>query len=252
MSNASDWIEMDVSYRDNRDLTLGLIALSNDSTIQPDFTRFTLGSGVRVQTGRIPSPKNLDVRTLHELREKISASASNLMPDNKIEVIAFGCTSAAMALGSDCIESEVRREHPNIKVTDPVSAALKAFAKLGCQNIALLTPYIGEVNNLVFNHLQNSGINVVERGFFPVRDNDMRSYIGWDAFEKASLKLMAKGNADALFISCTALATSDKVERLEQVIGKPVITSNQALSWNALRLAGEHSALPDRGLLFCL
>jgi maleate isomerase len=53
-----------------------------------------------------------------------------------------------------------------------------------------------------------------------------------------------------VFISCTGLRTFPVVARLEERLGKPVVTSNQALAWDCLRLAGVHDRLPGRGRLF--
>ena len=44
--------------------------------------------------------------------------------------------------------------------------------------------------------------------------------------------------ADAILISCTDFATLGVIPRLEDDLGKPVVTSNQATFWAALRAAG--------------
>ena len=49
--------------------------------------------------------------------------------------------------------------------------------------------------------------------------------------------------ADALFISCTALRSVSVVDRIEEKIGRPVVTSNQAAVWRCLAACG---ALPGR------
>ena len=56
--------------------------------------------------------------------------------------------------------------------------------------------------------------------------------------------------ADALFLSCTALRALGCVERLEDRIGKPVITSNQAMIWRCLRLAGINDPIQGYGRIF--
>jgi maleate isomerase len=53
-----------------------------------------------------------------------------------------------------------------------------------------------------------------------------------------------------VFISCTGLRTAPLVSLLEKRLRKPVVTSNQALAWHALRLAGITDQLEGRGLLF--
>ena len=58
--------------------------------------------------------------------------------------------------------------------------------------------------------------------------------------------------ADAVFISCTALRTADVIEDIEAALGKPIVTSNQALAWHALRLMGYEDSVPGLGRLFTL
>ncbi|RWF36755.1 MAG: ectoine utilization protein EutA, partial [Mesorhizobium sp.] len=55
--------------------------------------------------------------------------------------------------------------------------------------------------------------------------------------------------ADALFVSCTALRSALAVAGMEQAIGRPVVTSNQATAWNCLRLCGDDTARPQFGRL---
>ncbi len=58
--------------------------------------------------------------------------------------------------------------------------------------------------------------------------------------------------ADALFVSCTALRGALAVTGMEQAIGRPVVTSNQATAWNCLRLCGDETAHPEFGRLMTL
>jgi maleate isomerase len=55
-----------------------------------------------------------------------------------------------------------------------------------------------------------------------------------------------------VFLSCTSLPAVEVILRLEDRLGKPVITSNQALIWMALRLAGCDYVAPEGGRLFTL
>ena len=58
--------------------------------------------------------------------------------------------------------------------------------------------------------------------------------------------------SEAVFVSCTALRTSAIIEELEQALGKPVVTSNQALVWHSLRLSGYDDAVEGYGQLLHL
>lgn len=67
-------------------------------------------------------------------------------------------------------------------------------------------------------------------------------------------KTITKGNidrleAEAVFISCGGLRSLEIVDELEQEVGKPVVASNQAMIWNALRLAGINDKIDGYGML---
>lgn len=55
--------------------------------------------------------------------------------------------------------------------------------------------------------------------------------------------------ADAVFVSCTALPTYDVVAPLEQALGKPIVTANQATMWAALRAVRTNAVGPGQRLL---
>jgi maleate cis-trans isomerase len=57
---------------------------------------------------------------------------------------------------------------------------------------------------------------------------------------------------EAIFISCTNLRAIEIIQLLEQETGKPVITSNQAAMWHALRRLGINDAIEGYGRLFSL
>jgi maleate isomerase len=60
---------------------------------------------------------------------------------------------------------------------------------------------------------------------------------------------LGQGDVDAVFISCTALRCSSVIQRIEDDIGKPVVTSNQALAWHCMRLGGYLKPVAGFGVL---
>ena len=69
---------------------------------------------------------------------------------------------------------------------------------------------------------------------------------------EAALQLTADPAVEALFTSCTALRTAGLVDRLEAAIGRPVVTSNQAVAWDLLRQCGGGRSIPGAGRLLGL
>ena len=55
--------------------------------------------------------------------------------------------------------------------------------------------------------------------------------------------------AEAIFLSCGDMATLGVVDKLEQRLGKPVVTSVQATFWGALRAAGVKDKIEGCGRL---
>ena len=60
---------------------------------------------------------------------------------------------------------------------------------------------------------------------------------------------MNTDNAEALFISCTALPALEIIQELENKIKKIVLSSNQTLIWNSIRSTGHTSSIEGYGEL---
>ena len=60
----------------------------------------------------------------------------------------------------------------------------------------------------------------------------------------------AEPRADAVFISCTGIRTVGAIASLEQDLGVPVVSANQATFWDALRLSGVRDRVVGFGSLF--
>lgn len=234
-------------------IKLGLISLTNDPSAEIDLHQFLAPfDDVRLSTNRVYSPQYSNMDSLLAVVNDIAASADALMPDDSLDMIAFGCTSAAMALGSDVVAEKIRAKRPGIRVTDPIQSVLKGLQALNAKKVALLTPYIGEVNVNIARYFEEHGFTLTSKGFFRIFDDNQRNRISEQSFLEAAIAMTAERDCEALFISCTALCTAPVINRLEAAIGVPVITSNQALAWNILRHSGHHGVSDQFGKLFTL
>lgn len=66
------------------------------------------------------------------------------------------------------------------------------------------------------------------------------------------VRASATTDADACFISCTAIRSAGLIAPLEAELGMPVITSNQVMAWHMLRRCGIGDAVPGFGRLMTL
>jgi len=79
------------------------------------------------------------------------------------------------------------------------------------------------------------------------RDDEIAALQPAAIFESCERLDLAK--AEGLFLSCTALRATPMIEDLERRFGIPVLTSNQCLAWQALRLAENHTPIDGYGEL---
>lgn len=217
---------------------IGLIALANDLTIESELKAFLPLDGVCVLATRIAGPAQGTVTSLRDMERHLTEAAAMIAPDFPLDVIAYGCTSGAMAIGPEVVARRICESRPQVACADPVSAALEGLQVLGCRRIALLTPYSDEVNEIVERYVTDQGFDIVAKASFKQAVDPRIVRVPPEAVYSAGLELAGAPEAEALFISCTALRVSPIIGRLEAALGKPVVSSNQALAWACLRRAG--------------
>jgi len=227
---------------------IGLIALATDLNSEQDLRRM-YPDGVEVFTNRVLNANPVTLQNLRNMAGDISRAAGGILPGFNLDAMIYGCTSGTVANGAKKIETLIQQSCPGVPVTNPVSAALAAFAHLGAKKISILTPYIEEVNLEVAAYFAEQGIEVINiAGFGYESDIDMTGIPPQEIVHAAS-KVCDDG-ADLLFVSCTAIRASLVIEKIEQVIKKPVVTSNQALVWHSLKLIGYSQGISGYGSLF--
>jgi maleate isomerase len=87
-------------------------------------------------------------------------------------------------------------------------------------------------------------------GSFNEEDDGIVGRIDPASLAEAAARLGAYPQVDAVFVSCTSLRLAEAAAGMEARIGKPVTSSNHAMLWHALRLAGIEDRLPRWGRLF--
>jgi maleate cis-trans isomerase len=125
-------------------------------------------------------------------------------------------------------------------------SVLAAFAHLGVRRIALATPYSEAVEKLGARYWRDAGLDVVAHKRL---DGVTNIYDETEARAYELGRSIDMRGADALLISGTGLPTAGIIQRLEDDLGKPVITGQTAALWHALRVAGVDSRVAGYGRL---
>lgn len=228
---------------------LGLLVLSIDQTIEDEFRAALPAEGVALYGARLHCDAAITPANLRRM-ETLIAPATALLPPVDLGVVGFACTSGALVIGEQTVAERVREVLPDVAVTDPVTATLAAFHSLGARRVALLTPYVRAINTSLRDALQARGLAIPVMGSFNEPDDPTVARIAPASIEAAVLELGAHEACDAVFVSCTSLRVARIAERIEQNLGKPVTSSNHALAWHMLRLAGVTDERLGMGRLF--
>ena len=238
----------DAKFKKKLNPKVGLIALSTDQTIEKDFKAVCSNLPLDIFINRIHNQNPLTKENLLKMREDLASVTKKILPDEKLNTIAYGCTSGTIAIGENNVKEKILSVKPGSYVTTPVTSAIKAFNQLKINKIALFTPYPEAVNKTILDYFNKKNIKVSSFTSLNLNLDSEFANVDPNYILEISSKLEMK-NADALFISCTALPVLGILSKLESKILKPVLSSNQTLIWDTLRSIGYKSPIKGYGKL---
>ena len=173
----------------------------------------------------------------------------DILPDQKLDCVAYGCTSGTIAAGYASIVEKVNLAKPNTKVTTPITSAVNALKTLKINKLSIFTPYTDEINQSVINYFKKENINITELSYFDIASDLDIGKIDPDYLLDVLVKKNLS-NSDALFVSCTALPVLSIIKDLEKKTGKVVLSSNQTLIWDTLKQINFKNEIAGYGELF--
>ena len=230
---------------------IGLIVLATDFTIEHEY-RAVLAKlpGVALYQSRIMNSPQITPETLAAMKADIAGAAAVILPGNRLDVVAYGCTSASMVLGEDTVFERIHAARPGVKCTTPITAAFAAFEAFGARRIGVLTPYRADVNAVVRGYIEKKGFEVPVFGSFNEPDDGIVAAMDAASIEAGIEAITRAHKVDMVFVSCTSVRLLNAAARIEKRIGIPVTSSNHAMAWHCLRLAGIDDKLPEFGQLY--
>ena len=238
----------DAKFKKELNPKVGLLALSTDQTIEGDFNNICKNLPLDIFINRIHNQNPLTKENLLKMEDDLESVTNKILPDEKLSTIAYGCTSGTIAIGEDKVKEKILLAKPGCYVTTPVTSAIKAFKQMNIKKIALFTPYSDAVNKTILEYFIKKNIEVSSFASLNLNLDSEFANVDPNYILEISSKLETK-NADALFISCTALPVLNILDKLEQTIKKPALSSNQTLIWDTIRSIGYKSPIKGYGKL---
>ena len=238
----------DAKFKKELNPKVGLIALSTDQTIEGDFNNICKNLPLDIFINRIHNHNPLTKENLLKMQSDLESVTNKILPDEKVNTIAYGCTSGTIAIGEKNVKEKILSAKPGCYVTTPITSAMKAFQQMNIKKISLFTPYPDAVNKIILDYFTKKNIEVLSFASLNLDLDSEFANVDPNYILEISSKLETK-NADALFISCTALPVLSIIDQLEQKIQKPVLSSNQTLIWDTIRSVGYKSPIKGYGKL---
>jgi maleate isomerase len=228
---------------------VGLITLASDFRIEKDFNNLIYDKDIDLYCNRIHCYNPLTNETLKKMADDIPRVTEDILPDQKLDCVAYGCTSGTIAAGYSSIFEKVNLAKPNTKVTTPITSAVNALKTLKINKISIFTPYTDKINQSVVNYFKKENINITELSYFDIAsDLDIGKVDPGYLLDTLAKKDLS--NSDALFVSCTALPVLSVIKDLEKKTGKVVLSSNQTLIWDTLKQVNFKNEVEGYGELF--
>jgi maleate isomerase len=170
-----------------------------------------------------------------QLIENVEESAE-LLASAKVNLILFNCTTGSLAGGKgydDLISKKIEGK-TGIQALTTSTSVLLALKVLQLRDIAILAPYPEEVIALEKKFLEQNGYRVLWSYGANISSPIEQAMVNPSVWVEMATKKIPE-EVDGLFISCSGIQIVERINEIEEALGKPVITSNQASMWACLR-----------------
>lgn len=228
---------------------IGLIVPSSNTVNSHEWSLLA-PEGISIHTARAMQSGRSSQSSFEQMAKSAEEAAEQLATAD-VDIVAYGCTSGSFMCPRDELMERLshRAKCEVINSADSVLAALRA---LGAQTVALATPYLPYINEREIGLLKDEGFAVCASLGLGLGETEAERFAIRKVPPEAIFRMaraVDRPEADAIFISCTSLPTMKLIDAIEEQLGKPVVTSNQATFWNALQKLKLRVRLPNGGRL---
>lgn len=226
---------------------IGLIRPGITPSTEMDFHKY-IPDGFAISTCALPY-KHITIEGLSEMSEQVKEYAK-MYRGFPFDLLVFACTTGSMVGGPgyDKVLISQMEEVSGISSITTSTALMEAFEHMNIRKLSIVTPYSDALNKLEVEFLESAGFETLNIKGLGIEDTTVLPFVRSEEYYKLAMEQDAIG-ADAIFISCTGIVAMQVIEKLEKEKGLPVITSNQATLWCAMRRIGYNEELPGLGSL---
>jgi len=178
------------------------------------------------------------------------------LSDARVDVLGYACLVAIMSMGLGYHRQSEQRLHQRTvdngapaPVVTSAGALIQGLQRIGAKKIAVLTPYMKPLTQLVVDYIQAEGIEVADSVSLEIHDN--LAVGARDPRAPADLwKQLDLTGVDAIVASaCVQMPSLASIPLIEQASGLPVVSSAVCTTWSLLKHMGLQRSVPGAGAL---
>lgn len=209
-------------------LRAGLVVPSSNTVMEVDLYR-NLPKHMSLHTARMyleVATREAEMRMIEEFALEAASSVKTVRP----HFVVFGCTSAG-SLGGPEYDQEIQRRLSAITGVPTIgvfSSARESLKRLNASSIAVITPYVDELNKTIKEGLEGGGLEVVAIHGMGIEVNVEIAAVAPEKIAAFAIHKLKGLKADAVFVSCTNFRAMDALPLLKEEFGPSVVTSNAA------------------------
>ena len=232
---------------------VGLLLLATDQITLYEFDAIFKDTGIlHFSTRLMMDSSEITPETLSAIKDGLCDGVNAILPSVDLDVVALSCTSASMAIGEEVVAKTIRQSDPNRNIgaiTNPYTAIKNALGFLGIETMGIITPYSLDITQGIIDGMP-SNVEVLCASTFNVTNDNLVPDIDFVSIKDGVVAMAKMQNLDAIFLSCTNLNVCRYIEELEKETGITILTSNQVMAWDILRLC--NYAKPIKGFGYLL
>jgi maleate isomerase len=212
---------------------IGLIVPSSNTVVESDFISH-LPAGTTLHTARMHLAENTEAAQRRMLTDFLPQAVADIAT---IHPHVVACTTGGAMLGADgetALMREIaeRTQAPVVSMNDAVNSAIE---RSGCRNVAVITPYLDELNAHIQSGLEARGLRVAHIAGMGIRENFRVASVTPAEIAAFAASQLDGVPFDLLYVPCANWRALEARSDLSARFGVPVITSDSATIEAALR-----------------
>ena len=178
------------------------------------------------------------------------------LSDARVDVLGYACLVAIMSMGrgyhrvsQDKLHKLTVENGNPAPVITSAGALIQGLQTLGAKKIAVLTPYMKPLTELVVDYIEHEGIEVLDAVSLEIADN---LEVG-ARDPRAPIELSSRlntANCDAVVLSaCVQMPSLASIQPVQDRLGVPVVSAAVCTVHSMLRQLDLEAVVPNAGAL---